>query len=244
VQDKSAEVAFFDAHAAEQEYDVFTPGTSRRIVRACLGAAGLGPGARVADLGCGSGVFTALAREEGVAAVGLDLSSQLLAVGRRRYPGLALVAGDVEALPFASGSLDGVLLSGVLHHLPDPSACAREVQRVLKPGGSFAAFDPNRRNPFMWLYRDRSSPLYSRVGVTANERPVVAEELRRVFERAGLAARTSYLSGLRYRYVASGKLRWALPLYNAIDDVLFRAPFLSPYAAFVLTSGRKSEQGG
>ena len=239
MQDKSAEVAFFDAHAAEQEYDVFTPGTSRRIVRACLAAAGLGRGARVADLGCGSGVFTALAREAGVDCVGLDISARLLDVGRRRYPGLGLLAGDVEALPFASGSLDGVLLSGVLHHLPDPSACAREVHRVLRPGGSFAAFDPNRRNPFMWLYRDRSSPLYSRVGVTANERPVVASELRRVFERAGFEARTGYLSGLRYRYVASGKLRWALPLYNAIDDVLFRPRALSPYAAFVLTSGRK-----
>ena len=45
---------------------------------------------------------------------------------------------------------------------------------MLRPGGRFVAFDPNRMNPFMWLYRDRSSPFYSPVGVTQNERPVLA----------------------------------------------------------------------
>ncbi len=46
---------------------------------------------------------------------------------------------------------------------------------MLRPGGRFVAFDPNRMNPFMWLYRDRASPFYSSVGVTENERPVLAE---------------------------------------------------------------------
>ena len=78
-------------------------------------------------------------------------------------------------LPFATASFDGILLSGIVHHLPDPKRCAAEVFRVLRPGGRFVAFDPNRMNPFMWLYRDRSSPFYSSVGVTENERPVLAK---------------------------------------------------------------------
>src|SRR5260370_39045015 len=60
-------------------------------------------------------------------------------------------------------------------------------------------------NPFMWLYRDRASPVYSSVGVTANERPVLAREVGAVFARAGFEVSSHYLSGLAYRYVASAR---------------------------------------
>ena len=104
----------------------------------------------------------------------------------KRYPDLEFLEGDAEHLPFPSSSLDGVLLSGLVHHLPDPSRCAAEVFRVLKPGGAFVAFDPNRMNPFMYLYRDRSSPFYSSVGVTENERPVLAQQVAAVSENPAL----------------------------------------------------------
>ena len=122
-----------------------------------------------------------------------------------------------------------MLLSGIVHHLPDPSRCAAEVFRVLRPGGRFVAFDPNRMNPFMWLYRDRSSPFYSSVGVTANERPVLAHEVAAVFRRQDLRSDTEYLSSLRYRYVASSRVRWLLPIYNAIDGALFAPGFMRPF---------------
>ena len=118
-----------------------------------------------------------------------------------------------------------MLLSGVVHHFPDPSRCAAEVFRVLRPHGRFVAFDPNRMNPFMWLYRDRASPFYSPVGVTANERPVLAREVAAVFERAGFAVSSHYLSGLAYRYVASPRARLA-----AADLQLSSTPPCSAFA--------------
>jgi SAM-dependent methyltransferase len=171
--------------------------------------------------------------------VGLDLSPKLIAAGRRLYPEIEFVEGDVEHLPFPPASLDGVLLSGIVHHLPDPARCAAEVFRVLRPGGRYVAFDPNRMNPFMWLYRDRSSPFYSAVGVTENERPVLAREVAVTFRAAGLTADTEYLSKLRYRYVASARARWLLPLYNTIDGALFWPGFMRPFRSFVLTYGGK-----
>ena len=45
----------------------------------------------------------------------------------------------------------------------------------------------------MYLYRDRSSPLYSSVGVTENERPVLAHQIAAVFRAAGLRVGTDYL---------------------------------------------------
>lgn len=202
---------------------------------------GLSRGARVADLGCGSGVFTNLLQLAGCSCIGLDISPKLILLGHQKYPGLELIEGDAENLPFDSESLDGVLLSWLVHHFPDPRRLATECRRVLKRAGRFVAFDPNRMNPFMWLYRDRASPFYSPIGVTENERPVLAWQVAAVFRNEGFRVKTEYLAGLSYRYVASQRARLLLPIYNAIDSAVFRLPFMAAMRPFVLTSGEKIE---
>ena len=238
-QDKRKEIAFFDGHATGDVYDVFTPASNERVIAVFERLTGLPRGARVADLGCGSGVFTRLLQRAGYDCVGLDLSAALLAIGRARESTLVLAAGDLEQLPFADGSFDGLLLCGVLHHFPDPSRCAAEMFRLLRPGGRFLALDPNRMNPMMWLYRDRSSPFYSPVGVTENERPIVADELAATLTRAGFQISSQYLAGLAYRYVASGLVRRLLPLYNAVDSAIFNLGIMERVRPFVLTVGTK-----
>jgi ubiquinone/menaquinone biosynthesis C-methylase UbiE len=239
VQDKQKEIAFFEARTAADAYDVFTPESNMRLIITCMRLAQLNLGARVADLGCGSGVFTDLLHRQGYNAVGLDISPKLISLGRAKHPGVEFLEGDVENLPFASASLDGVLLSGIIHHLPDPTRCASEVFRVLKRGGSFVAFDPNRMNPFMYLYRDRSSPFYSSVGVTENERPVLAQQIAAIFRHSGFTVGIDFISDLNYRYLASSKLRWMLPAYHAIDRMMFAPNFMKPLRSFVLTYGEK-----
>ncbi|HEV8467106.1 MAG TPA: class I SAM-dependent methyltransferase [Pseudolabrys sp.] len=238
-QDKGKEIAFFDAHAESDEYDVFTPQANEALIAAFVRLSGLPAEARVADLGCGSGAFTELLRRRGYQSIGLDISPKLVALGRRKYPGLELIEGDAENLPFESASLDGVLLSGLVHHFPDPRRLAGEVKRVLRNGGRFVAFDPNRMNPFMWLYRDRASPFYSSVGVTENERPVLAWKIADVFRDEGFRVQTDYLAGLAYRYVASRRTRMLLPIYNFIDGAVFNLAIMQPFRPFVLTSGEK-----
>ncbi len=238
-QDKLAELTFFSGHAESDEYNVFTEPCTRKLFRRCLQLARLGPGAAVADIGCGSGVFSRLLRESNIKTVGLDLSHSLLAVGRCKDPELDLVAADAELLPFPSGSLDGVMLSGIIHHLPEPSRCAGEVFRVLKPGGAFVAFDPNRLNPFMYLYRDRSSPFYSSKGVTANERPVVPQRVCSVFSNAGFQVAPSEYISMSYRYIADSRIKFLLSLYNSMESILFRSEAFKYYRAFVLTYGFK-----
>lgn len=51
------------------------------------------------------------------------------------------------ALPFADASFDLVVANAVLEHIADPRACAAEIERVLRPGGWFCAWTPNR-----WSY--------------------------------------------------------------------------------------------
>lgn len=239
-QDKSKEIAFFDRHAEADDYDVFTMGAKQRLIDAFRTCAGLKPGARVIDIGCGSGTFTELLRNAGCNVTGLDISTKLVAVGLAKHPGLDLIEGDAENLPFEDNTFDAALLSGLVHHFPDPRRLAAETRRVLRPGGRFMAFDPNRMNPFMWLYRDPSSPLYSPVGVTENERPLLAAETAEIFRQAGFEVTTDYLFGMAYRYVASARARMLLPVYNAIDGLVFGLPVLKPYRPFVLTSGVKT----
>jgi ubiquinone/menaquinone biosynthesis C-methylase UbiE len=238
-QDKQKEITFFDGHATDADYDVFTPQANKRLVDAFVRLSGLSPGARVADLGCGSGTFSSLLARAGYVCTGLDISPKLIGLGRREHPGIEFVEGDVEHLPFPDASFDGVLLGGVVHHIPDPALCAAEVFRVLRPDGRFVAFDPNRMHPLMWLYRDRASPFYSQVGVTDNERPVLAHQVAAAFTRAGFAVSSHYLSGLAYRYVASPRTRALLPIYNLIDAALFGLPFMKRWRPFVLTVGTK-----
>ena len=238
-QDKAKEVAFFDRFAVADDYDVFLPQAKARIMDAFAGLSGLEPGARVLDLGCGSGTFTGLLADRGYRASGLDISPRLIALARRKFPAIDFDEGDAENLPIDASQYDGVLLSGLVHHFPDPRRLAAEVFRVLKPGGHFVAFDPNRMNPFMWLYRDRASPFYSPLGVTENERPLLAWRIAEVFRNAGFRVQTDYLAGLPYRYVASQRTRSWLPLYNFIDKTVFNLAMMKPFRAFVLTSGEK-----
>jgi ubiquinone/menaquinone biosynthesis C-methylase UbiE len=238
-QDKAKEVAFFDRHAASDDYDVFTAAAKARIIDAVVRLGELKSGARVADLGCGSGAFTVLLHERGFSPVGLDISPKLIALAREKFKGVEFLEGDAENLPFAGGSLDAVLLSGLIHHFPDPRRLAAETCRVLRNGGRFIAFDPNRMNPFMWLYRDTASPFYSPVGVTENERPILAGEVARVFADAGFRVTSNYLGGLAYRYVASARSRALLPIYNFIDNAVFNYAIMRPFRPFVLTSGEK-----
>jgi len=239
-QDKQKEIRFFDGHAAADSYDVFAPESSALLIRTAVELGRFGPGSHVADLGCGSGVFSKLLQQQGCVPTGLDISPKLIELGRRKYPGITFLEGDVENLPFADASFDGVLLGGLVHHFPDPSRCAAEVYRVLRPGGHFVAFDPNRMNPFMWLYRDRASPFYSSVGVTENERPVLAHAVAAVFQRAGFTVSSHYLSGLAYRYVASSRARLVLPIYNWIDATVFGLGIMERLRPFVLTAGEKA----
>lgn len=239
-QNKASEISFFDGHAKNAgEYNVLAPWSNERIIDTLLKLTQLPSGKTILDLGCGSGVFTDILQRRGLVATGIDISPGMIAMALRNYPQSKFLVGDVENLPFPDASQDAVLLSGILHHFEDRRKFLSEVRRVLKPGGVFMAFDPNRWNPFMYLYRDRSSPLYSSKGVTENERPLIASHIRREFQAAGLAAHSDYLAHIHYRYIASPLARLFLTVYNWTDTLLFAPPFFRPFRPFVLTYGKK-----
>jgi SAM-dependent methyltransferase len=98
------------------------------------------------DVGCGLGMYTShLAATCGLA-FGVELEWARVATAHGR--GLRVAGAVAEHLPFGDGTLDAVLLHEVLEHVADDRAAAREVTRVLAPGGRAVLFVPNRWWPF------------------------------------------------------------------------------------------------
>jgi len=115
----------------------------------------LKPGDRILDLGCGEGRHVHnFHYYHNVYALGVDLSLKDLLSARRRIrsmpapdkgsgrPRVGLVVADALYLPFVDDSFDQVVCSEVLEHIPDYRSALREIARVLRPGGVFAASVP------------------------------------------------------------------------------------------------------
>ena len=116
-----------------------------RLVR----QAGIRPGERVLDVGCGTGALVLLvAREEpGAELTGIDPDPRALDLARRKAARAGIRArfdrGYCQELPYEAESFDVVLSSMMIHHLPTEAkrGLFREVARVLAPGGRFHALD-------------------------------------------------------------------------------------------------------
>ncbi len=96
------------------------------------------------DVGCGNGAFTEvlIARAAPAAVTGIDPSDGQIDYARTR-PGTTRAqfrVGDAQALPFADNSFDAASMALVITFLSDPVRAAREMVRVVKPGGIVATY--------------------------------------------------------------------------------------------------------
>ncbi|MBW8876107.1 MAG: methyltransferase domain-containing protein [Acidobacteria bacterium] len=91
----------------------------------------------VADVGCGPGHVTRYLHEQGVTVAGIDLSAGMVAVARRRNPGLSFQVGDMRQLDLPDATLAGVVaFYSIVHFEPaELTAIMIEMRRTLAPGG-------------------------------------------------------------------------------------------------------------
>jgi SAM-dependent methyltransferase len=139
-----------------ESYGLLTGPITARLVEPLLDAAGVVAGMRVLDVGTGPGYVAQRAAERGAVATGVDIADKVVALARRRHPGIRFVHGDAEELPFAERSFDVLVSNFAINHLPRPERAVREFARVVAPGGGIAlsAWDVPERNRFLGILID------------------------------------------------------------------------------------------
>ncbi len=134
-------------------YDRFMGRYSVPLAAVFADFAGVVPGTRILDVGCGPGALTGeLVRRLGdrhVAAV--DPSDSFVEAVRGRYPGVESQCAVAEHLPQLDDTFDGALAQLVVHFMQDPVGGLREMGRVTRPGGVVAAC--------VWDFHEEGSPL-------------------------------------------------------------------------------------
>jgi len=116
------------------------------VEAAILRAAGPGPYKRLVDLGSGTGRMLTLLGPRAEAALGLDLSQQMLNIARNHVwqAGLKVCElrhGDIFGTRLPDGDADLVVVHQVLHYLTDPAAAVKEAARITAPGGKLIIVD-------------------------------------------------------------------------------------------------------
>ncbi|WP_020122521.1 class I SAM-dependent methyltransferase [Streptomyces canus] len=94
-------------------------------------------GARVADVGAGTGIATALLHARGAEVVAVEPGSGMAEQFRRTHPGIPIIRGDGNDLPLLTDSAD-LLTYAQSWHWTDPARAVPEACRVLRPGGALA----------------------------------------------------------------------------------------------------------
>jgi SAM-dependent methyltransferase len=138
---------------AGEEYERSRPDYPDEAVDRLVQEMEITPAAAVLDLGAGTGKLTRMLIPTRARVVAVEPVEGMWQVFRRVLAGVPVVAATAEALPFAEGSFDGVVVAQAFHWF-EGDAALPEIGRVLKPAG---------RLGLLWNIRDESVPWVRRL---------------------------------------------------------------------------------
>jgi SAM-dependent methyltransferase len=168
VSDRAARSRSFETVAGE--YERHRPEYPEEALRWAAGRLGLEPGARVLDVGAGTGKLTRGLVALGFEAVAVEPGAPMLAQLREAVPEAEAHEGPAESIPLRDGSVDAGF-AGQAFHWFDRERAVPELHRVTRPGGGLA---------LLWNWWDERDPLQAELGALigyAGHQPYRDDEL-------------------------------------------------------------------
>jgi 2-polyprenyl-3-methyl-5-hydroxy-6-metoxy-1,4-benzoquinol methylase len=196
-------------------------------------------GKRVLDYGCGHGMASVVLARAGAKVTGFDVSSGYVSEAAQRASAngvsVDFLTADGHQLPFAAESFDAVWGHAILHHL-ELGRAARELHRILKPGGVAVFCEPWGGNPLLHFARNWLP--YPGKHRTIDEQPLRREDLtplRQVFP--DMEVEGHQLFGMLKRFWPANPLN---PLLHKLDaKLLQRNSFAHFWCRYVVLTFRK-----
>ncbi len=209
---------------------------------------GLPEGAKVLDVGCGTGEQVRLIRQLGYEVFGLEPAPAMRRRAIENNPGTAIVDGTVTHLPFDDGSFDAVISIEVLRYLhrEDIVRSYEEMLRVLKPGGQlfvtlvnllatdgFVVFDKIKRGIYRLAGRDQPAHCeFVTPGRVRKELAALGAEDIRLFGRL--------LGPIRIGYKLSGGFgRRVAKRLSGFDDGFSQMAWTTPFGGHLVAIAAK-----
>ncbi|HXW64991.1 MAG TPA: methyltransferase domain-containing protein [Burkholderiaceae bacterium] len=119
-------------------YDAVSSRITNFGIAPLLDVAGVGPGQKLLDVCCGTGLVAVRALDRGADVVGIDISEEMVAAATAKRLRATFRTGDAEALPFPDAVFDRVICNFGLFHVAEPDRAIAEAARVLRHGGRYA----------------------------------------------------------------------------------------------------------
>ncbi|HEY7034589.1 MAG TPA: class I SAM-dependent methyltransferase [Thermomicrobiales bacterium] len=220
--------------------------TRRPLWTAMLDAAGVGPGTRLLDAGCGAGGASRLAADRGARIGGLDAAPAMIEIARERILTGDFRVGELQELPYADGSFDVVFACNAVQYATDPVAALREFGRVCSPDDRvvvaiWAEAEKCEYRDFMAAIRDSLPTPPAGGGPFALSAPGVLEGM---VEQAGLTVIATGKAECPFEYPnpetawiagrSGGPVQGAL---RQVDEATLRSNVLAAIARYRTSTG-------
>jgi len=185
-------------------------------------------GKKLLDIGCGPGIHLKTYLERGAKGFGIDISSKMIELAKKHCPDAEFKVGSAYKLEFEDNSFDIITSSLVLDHLQDFEKAAKEIQRVLKPGGLFIYSAPH---PIVFMFFDAEGFVPTRdyfnkkiaywnivkIGKKFPDFPRILQEQFQTFLKEGFV--------LEDFIESQPKEEWK-EKYPCLDEIYFKIPFM------------------
>jgi demethylmenaquinone methyltransferase/2-methoxy-6-polyprenyl-1,4-benzoquinol methylase len=193
---------------------VMTAGLHHQWRRRAADLANVGPGDRVLDVATGTGdlaIELAGRVEPGGQVIGSDFSEEMLALARRKAPGLRFEWGNALELPYEDGAFAASTVGFGARNFSDLDRGVAEMARVVKPGGRVVILEittPQKPplSTFFRLWFDRIVPMIGKVAGDSQAYDYLPNSVKRFPEPPGLAASMARagLEDIRWVLTAGG----------------------------------------